>query len=399
MTRKLPRLVWLVTVMMSLSLAVACGGGGGNEDGNEGGQQTNATPTPTTAGQPNGDGGSTGDTAYYKGKSIRIIIPYSAGGSSAVLVPYFTQELPKFIDGNPRMTSTHMTPIIAAYNFLTDAPNDGSEVMYSSAAPFSQQFTPDAQFDVAAFEYIGSYTSGESVLFVTNQVPFDDFLSMQGASDFTLRLPITTDPSELSADDLGTLIAAEAFNVPLRLIPLSGASTGTPELLVAMERGDIHGQSAAAVYYTLTNLRPGWTRDGIIKPFAFFGRPNLKMEPNSESDATAPNLTDAILNADIDQSVKDQWRAFVVPGVALGKHFLVPPDTNSDAVNALRVGLERAMNDATFVEGLERLLGQESVFLNGEEFQDLLESSAASFRAQHDQFDPLVRRLYDKYTQ
>jgi tripartite-type tricarboxylate transporter receptor subunit TctC len=400
MKRRRTHLVWLVAATMLLGLLAACGGDGEEEpeDGTPSSTATapaqggeDGTPTATAPAQ----GGEGGD--YFAGKDVRIVIPYNPGGSSAVLVPFFAQEMPKFIPGNPNMTSTHLTPIIAGYNFMQEAPKDGTQMMYSSAVPFAQQYTEGADFDVAGFEYIGGYTSGESVMFVNGDVPYDDFLAMADTTDFTLRLPIVSDPSEVSADDLGTMMAAEAFNVPLAMLPLSGASTGTPELLVAMERGDIHGQSAAAVYYTLTNLRPGWTADGTIKPFAFFGRQGQEMQANSEAPVTAPNITDAYLESDVDDASKEQWRAFVTPNLALGKHFLFPPDTDPAAVEAMRIGFERAMEDEAFVTELERLLGQESSVLPGREFQTILEESATAFAAQHDQFDALVQRLYDQY--
>ena len=382
MSRLWSRTGMLGVVALALAmLLAACGG-------------DDPTPTPVPA---NAEPTATPEpTDFYEGKTIRVVIPYSAGGSSSVLVPYFAHQLPNFIPGNPRMISSHITPIIAGYNFIAEADNDGTEIMYTSRAPLSQQYTEEAKFDVSAFEYLLGYTSGESVLMINGDVPFGD-IREAAASGHTLRLPIETDPTEMGGADIGVIATAELLGYKLLLIPLSVASTGTAESLVAMERGDIDGQVAGAIWYTMPSLRPGWTSEGTIKPVAFFGRPGQEMSPNSESDVTAINMTDVIL-AEGSAELKALYNALVVPEVALGKHFLAPPDTNPEAVAILRQAFTDAMNDATFVKGLERLLGSPSVNFSGAELQTTMEAAAAGFAVGRESRDAKILELYNKYT-
>lgn len=370
----------IVALALAMLLA-ACGG-------------DDATPTPVPS-----DANPTATpepTEFYEGKTIRVVIPYSAGGSSSVLVPYFAHQLPNFIPGNPRMISSHITPIIAGYNFLAKADTDGTQLMYTSAAPLTQQYTPESEFDVADFEYIVGYTSGENVLMVNGDVPFDT-LEEALASGHQLRLPIETDPTEMSGADIAVMLTAEHFGYDLKMIPLSVASTGTAESLVAMERGDIDGQVAAAIWYTMPSLRPGWTADGTIKPLAFFGRPGSPMDPNSETDAVAANYTDILLS-DASAEIKSLYNALVVPPIALGKHFLMPPDTDPEAVAILRQAFTDALADATFVKGLNRLLGIESIYFAGDQLQTTIEGAAAAFANGRETRDQTILEMYNKYT-
>ncbi len=370
-----------LTVSLALA-AVACGG----DDPTPAPADTTVAPTPTP--EP---------TEYYEGKTIRVVIPYTPGGSSSVLVPYFAHELPNFIPGNPRVVSSHITPIIAGYNYLAEANTDGTQIMYTSAAPFSQQYAEGSEFETGAFEYLLGYTSGESIMMVNGDVPIDDLRTAK-ETGHTLRLPITTDPSELTGTYIAAMLSAEAFGFDLQLIPLSGASTGTAELLVAMERGDIDGQVAGAIWYTMPSLRPGWTEDGTIKPVAFFGPPGQTMRPNTETDITAHNMTDVILDGPYDDQIKNLWKAFVLPQVALGKHFLAPPDVDPEALVILRQAFSDAMEVATFVKGLERLLGTYSVNLPGPDLQMIIEDAAAAFAEERNSFDTTILGLYNKYT-
>jgi tripartite-type tricarboxylate transporter receptor subunit TctC len=372
----------IVALALVAMLLAACGG-------------DDATPTPVPS-----DAEPTATPVpgeFYEGKTIRVVIPYSAGGSSSVLVPYFAHQLPNFIPGNPRMISSHITPIIAGYNFLAEADTDGTQIMYTSRAPLSQQYTEEATFDVGAFEYIIGYTSGESTLMINGDVPFDD-LQDALASGHTLRLPIETDPTEMGGSDIAVIVTAEMFGYDLKLIPLSVASTGTAESLVAMERGDVDGQVAGAIWYTMPSLRPGWTEDGTIKPVAFFGRPGQTMDPNSEGPAVALNYTDIIL-AQANDELKALYNALVVPEVALGKHFLMPPGTDSEAVAIMRQAFSDAMADATFVKGLNRLLGINSINFSGAELQTTMEAAVAAFANDRENRDQKVLDLYNKYTQ
>ena len=378
----------VVAVAFALLLA-ACGGDDAVATPVPPGAEPTATsvPEPTATSVPG---------EFYEGKTIRVVIPYKAGGSSSVLVPYFSHQLPNFIPGNPRMISSHITPVIAGNNFIFAANNDGTEIMYNSRAAISQQYTAEANFKVGEFEYLLGYTSGESVLMLNGGVPFDDIREAL-ASGHTLRLPIETDPTEMGGADIAVIITAEMLGFDLKLIPLSIASTGTAEQLVAMERGDIDGQIAGAIWYTMPSLRPGWTAEGTIKPVAFYGRPGEAMAANSESEVTAINMTDVIL-ADASADLVALYNALVVPEVVLGKHFLAPPDTNAEAVAILRQAFTDAMNDATFVKGLERLLGGPTVNFSGAELQKTIEAAVAGYAVGRETRDQTVLDFYNKYT-
>jgi len=388
--------IWSRTGMLGLvALALAgllVGCGGDDPTATPAPQAAPAKPAPTATPEPPKD--------YFEGKTVRVVIPYKAGGSSSVLVPYFSHHMPNYIPGNPRMISSHITPIIAGYNFMAEAANDGTQIMYTSRAPLGQQYTEGAKFDTGAFEYLIGYTSGESILMVNgsgkNTVPFDDIREAK-ASGHTLRLAVETDPTEMSGADIAVMVAAEMLGFDLQLIPLSIASTGTAEMLVAMERGDIDGQTAGAIWYTMPKLRPGWTKDGVIKPVAFFGRPNQKMAPNSEIDITAVNMTDDIL-ANASAEMKSLYNALVIPEVALGKHFLAPPGTPPEVVEIYRKAFSDAMADPVFVKGLDRLLGSPSVNFSGAELQTTLEAAVAAFADDRENRDTKVLALYDKYT-
>lgn len=383
MGRKYSQLLLVAVGLLALMLfAAACGSPEGNGD---------PGPTPTDNGD---DPGQDGDE-LFAGQTIRIIIPYSPGGSSSVLVPFFAHELPNYLPGNPRMVSSHITPVISAYNFVSGAPGDGLTMMYSSAVPIADQYSDEAEFEAAGFHYVGAYETRSDVFFVTSDVPYDSFAEGQG-SDFDLRMPVQPNPLEITPSRLGFLMLADEWDINLTALPLSGAAAGTPELLTAMERGDIHGFSSSAIYYSLPNVRPGWFSDGFAKPLGFIGAAGEEMVPNVETDATVENLTDRVIAGEVSDQAREHWEAFVTSNI-IAKHFILPPDTPDHIVEAFRTAFADAMADETFVTTLERLLGQETQVILGEETQSIVEDAAASFAERQDEYEPLVNRLYDRF--
>jgi hypothetical protein len=89
------------------------------------------------------------------------------------------------------------------------------------------------------------------------------------------------------------MLLAEAFDLNLRPIPVSDATSGAV-LMLGLERGDWNSYIRAGQYWQLPHQRPGWSADGFVKPFAFMGPSGADMEPNAESPAVASNVTDLL---------------------------------------------------------------------------------------------------------
>jgi tripartite-type tricarboxylate transporter receptor subunit TctC len=101
------------------------------------------------------------DDGYYKGKTIRLIVAFSAGGGYDTYSRTIARHLGKYIPGNPTVVVDNMTGaggfIHANYMFKQAKP-DGLTIGNNSGGLFLQQVmgAKGIEFDGNKFEYIGA---------------------------------------------------------------------------------------------------------------------------------------------------------------------------------------------------------------------------------------------------
>ncbi|HCH35562.1 MAG TPA: hypothetical protein DEU64_02745, partial [Dehalococcoidia bacterium] len=78
-----------------------------------------ATPTPAPK-EPEFDA-----EAYFKGKTIRIMVGFNPGGGTDAQARYMSKAWPEFIPGKPRIVVTNMTPVLTERNFVWNSKPDG----------------------------------------------------------------------------------------------------------------------------------------------------------------------------------------------------------------------------------------------------------------------------------
>ena len=102
-----------------------------------------------------------GDDGYYKGKTIRLIVAFSAGGGYDTYSRTIARHLGKYIPGNPTVVVDNMTGaggIIHANYMFKQAKPDGLTIGNNSGGLFLQQVmgAKGIEFDGKKFEYLGA---------------------------------------------------------------------------------------------------------------------------------------------------------------------------------------------------------------------------------------------------
>ena len=102
-----------------------------------------------------------GDDGYYKGKTIRLIIAFSAGGGYDTYSRTIARHLGKYIPGNPTVVVDNMTGaggIIHANYMFRQAKPDGLTIGNNSGGLFLQQVmgAKGIEFDGKKFDYLGA---------------------------------------------------------------------------------------------------------------------------------------------------------------------------------------------------------------------------------------------------
>src|SRR5204862_5226660 len=134
---------------------------------------------------------------FYRGKTLRIIVGFSAGGGYDQYSRLIARHLSKYIPGNPGIIVGNMAgagSIIAANHMFNAATKDGTVIGNISGPIILEQLfsNPAVQFDMAKFRYLAVPTT-ESYAFVVTRKPdetnFDELLGSKAKQIAVRSIP------------------------------------------------------------------------------------------------------------------------------------------------------------------------------------------------------------------
>ena len=298
---------------------------------------------------------------FYKGKQIKISVGFSAGGSSSLYAQTLARHMGKYIPGNPILIVQHMPGaggLIAANYIYANAARDGSEFAITSRTAALEPLlgNQSARFDPLKFNWIGNANIESSVCIAWHTAPaktvqdvFNTELIVGGAG--------------MTAQET---IYPRAFNKLLGTkFKIVTGYPGSTELLLAMERGEVHG--FCGIGWTFVKLRKGdWLKEGkinILFQMALNKHPELPDIPAIQDFAKTPE----------DRRVIE----FLLAPQEMGRPFFAPPGVPPERVAALRAAFDQALKDPKFLEEAEKQ-GIEVQPVSGGAIQKLLERIYAS---------------------
>jgi hypothetical protein len=350
-----------------------------------------ATPVPPTATpEPSFDA-----EAYFKGKTIRLMVGFNPGGGTDAQARLMGRKWPQFIPGNPRIVVTNLTPDLVMRNFVWAADPSGFVVGLGATPGIFDMNEDAADFDVREVSFIGGSSGFENFWAIWNAaLPdygcIDTAFNQVGIGPTITVADSIPSPTEIGSGPFLTAWLSHKFDIPYQLI--SVASTGSASQMLMLERGDINSWTTATVWNQLPRTRPGWVRDGILKPFADLSFPGTTQGPNSEGAFTCPNVTEYI--ADEDQA---EWLAFNGPRTFLSKNMWGPPGMEADVLNTLRQAWADAFSDEQFIADVATFTGIPTILTEGAEGAAILKEVTDGFLANADRFKELQLIFFDKY--
>ena len=328
---------------------------------------------------------------HFAGRTIRLIVDFKPGGGTDLQARYFAAHWGKFIPGNPRLRVSNIFPNPAGRNFVWKSKADGLTLNFvASAGVGTELVDPSAKFEIAKFVQIGSHAKRDVVLLARGTLPYNSLREANGSkAQLILAEPIAA-PTDLDGKLLATGMLAMWLDAPLKIATV--ARSGTADTLLMLERGDVNGYIAGSQWYALPKLRPGWFKTGYLKPIADLGHPDSPSIPNSEIKMTLPNAYTWLT-----PEQKELWEGIVLPEVISGKGITAPPGLPAEITTALRSSYEKAVTDAGFVAGLEKVQGQPVAFIGGAKMQQLVEKATVAFKKQLPNMKEVRKQVYDRY--
>ena len=272
---------------------------------------------------------------YFKGKTIRIVVGFSAGGGYDVYARAIARHMGKHIAGNPSIMVENMAgaaSLISANYVYKAAKPDGLTIGHFIGGLFLQQVLgrQGVEFDARKFEHLGVPVKDTYAIGLTKAggvSSFDQWL----AAKTPLKIGGTAPGS--STDDVPNVLHA-ALGLPLQVV--SGYK-GTADIRIAAESGEVAGFCTGWESFKST-----W-RKSLDSGDAFIA---VQAVPKPHPDL--PKVPLAISYAKTEEAKKLIQIGAHDPGT-LARPFVLPPGTPKDRVQLLRKAFADTMSDADFL--------------------------------------------------
>jgi tripartite-type tricarboxylate transporter receptor subunit TctC len=302
---------------------------------------------------------ATGDD-FYKGKTIRFVVGFAAGGGYDHAARLVSRHIGKHIPGNPTIVVENMTgagSLIAANYTFNSAKPDGLFVgIWNSAYVLRQTLGDKAvRFDGRKIGWIGAPTKGTPFCSIMAHTGLKSLQDIVGA-DRELKMGATAPGS--TYDDLPQILNR---TIGTKFTVISGYE-GTGPILVAMRRKEVDGgcwtwESART---TARSLLDATGEDELI-PFAIHRRqpdPEVKDLP----------LIPEIIKGEDNLSAYRTWSGTY----EFQRPFTLPPGVPKDRLQALRKAFGDTMKDPDFIAEAKKSKF-DVTYVTGEEIEDYVD--------------------------
>lgn len=305
------------------------------------------------AGRANRDDGTAGGNldqvaAFYRGKIIKWIIPYSPGGGydeyARLIAPYLSKHIGARVDVFNMPGAGGMRGV----NELFTSPGNGLILgMINGSALVTNELAgiEGIQYRLDEFQYIGRIVADARVFVLANNSglkSFDDILN-------------STTPLKMGATGLGgstyvdAVVSKEAFGLKVEIVHGFDSSSIVRQ---AMLRGNIIGTWGS---YGSAEEGVDTGSETIVLQSGRERHPDLQHVP------TVFELSDKAANPERARAILTAWSALI----EVGRSIAAPPTTSPDKVAYLREAFRATMQDPEFLATVEKA-GRPLGYLDGD---------------------------------
>ena len=272
---------------------------------------------------------------YYEGKSIRLIVGFSAGGGFDTYSRLIGRHMGKHIPGNPSIVVENMTgaaSLVAANHVYKVAKPDGLTILNFHGNQVINQIIgkPGIEFDARRFEYIGIPTQDNVACAFHKSSGITNFDALRKA-----KTPVKIGgvaPGDTTYNTAKLLIAA--LKLPIQLV---AGYKGTAEVRLAAEAGEVAGGC-----WQWESIKSIW-RQGLDA-----GNVAIVLQVNPKPHPELPKVPNAI-----DFATNENSRQLLKFGghdpAAITRPYALGPGTPKDRVELLRKAFMETLKDPEFI--------------------------------------------------
>jgi len=274
---------------------------------------------------------------FYRGKTVRIVVGFSAGGGYDAYSRVIGRHLGKYIPGNPAVIVENMAgagSIIAANHIFNAGSKDGTLVGNISGPIILEQLfnNPAVQFDMAKFRYL-NVPVGESYLMIVTKKPgvtkFEEVLGAKGKQVIFGAIPGST-------VEHAPILVRDVLGANLKVV--SGYK-GTADVRLAIDSGEVEGFFNTWTSAKITSSDKFKSGEWMIL---------AQLSDTSLPDLPSPNIPTIPAIAKTEEQKQLLRFGTSVPN-QFGKVYVMAPGVPADRAMALESAFMKTMADKEFL--------------------------------------------------
>jgi tripartite-type tricarboxylate transporter receptor subunit TctC len=296
---------------------------------------------------------------FYAGKTIRIVVGYTPGGTNDLWARVIAQHMGKYIPGNPTFIVQNMPgagSLVAANHVYGVAKPDGLTLGLIAPALYFNQLVgrKEVQFDWSKFAWIGTPERGDEMLSMRSDTGYKSLDDIRKASE----------PPRCGATGPGTSghyfpkLLEEALGLKFNLVL---GYPGASEVDLAIEKGEV--QCRAGTISAFFGREPGqtWAKTGFVRIIVQGG------SKRDERLADVPTVYELMEKQRTPEAIKRLARVLLSPA-DIGRPIVGSPGIPADQVKLLRTAFLKALSDAELLAEAKKR-GWEARPVTGEELE------------------------------
>ena len=272
---------------------------------------------------------------FYEGKTIRLIVGFSAGGGFDTYSRLIARHLGHHLPGNPTITVENMTgaaSLVAANHVYKVAKPDGLTMLNFHGNQVINQVIgkPGIEFDARKFEYIGIPTQDNVACAFVKSSGITSFDALRNS-----KTPVKIGgvaPGDTTYNTAKLLIAA--LKLPIQLV---AGYKGTAEVRLAAEAGEVAGGC-----WQWESIKSIW-RQGLDS-----GNVAVVLQVNPQPHAELPKVPNAIDFAPNENS-KQLLKFGGHDPAMITRPYAVAPGTPKERVQMLRAAFVETLKSSEFL--------------------------------------------------
>jgi tripartite-type tricarboxylate transporter receptor subunit TctC len=298
-------------------------------------------------------GGLAQQREFYSGKTITVVVGYSAGGGYDLYSRALARHLGRYIPGSPTVLVQNMpgaASLTAVRYLAATAPKDGTAItMFDPGLILESLASPDKlNVKFSDYQWIGSMSREVPICYSSRASGIKTWDDMMKRKEFIIGLTARGSHSYVNGATL-----RKVFNAPVRQV---AGYPGSNEQRLAVERGELEGNCAS-----WSAIPQDWIINSKINALVRFSsrRPN-------DMPANTPYANDLATTSE-QKALLDVLNA----PAELGRPFIVANQVPRERVQILRTAFAAALKDQGFLaEALKQSLPIELV--SGDEAEGIV---------------------------